>query len=58
MISTIQAGTRANANSYSLLETEKVNGLKRYAYLKEGFTLLPRAISLEDIDALLPWASV
>ncbi len=50
-----QAGACASANLYSLIETAKSNGLEPYAYLKQVFTLLPQAESLEDIDALLPW---
>ena len=50
-----QAGARASANLYSLIETAKANGLEPYAYLKKLFTLLPQAENLKDIDALLPW---
>jgi transposase len=50
-----QAGARASANLYSLIETAKANGLEPYAYLKKLFTLLPQAECLKDIDALLPW---
>lgn len=49
-----QAGAYASANLYSLIETAKANELEPYAYLKQVFTLLPQAKSLEDIDALLP----
>ncbi|SIS93864.1 IS66 family transposase [Neptunomonas antarctica] len=58
LFSTSQAGARASANVYSLIETAKVNGLEPYAYLKKIFTLLPQAQALEDIDALLPWVDV
>lgn len=56
LFSASQAGAHASANLYSLIETAKVNNLEPYAYLKKIFTLLPQAQSLDDIDALLPWA--
>lgn len=49
------AGARASANLYSLVETAKANGLEPWAYLKRVFGDLPRAQSLEQIEALLPW---
>ncbi len=50
-----QAGARASANLYSLIETAKANDLEPYAYLKKVYAQLPQVASLEDIDALLPW---
>ena len=50
-----QAGARASANLYSLIETAKANELNEYDYLKWVFTKLPAAKSLDDIEALLPW---
>jgi len=50
-----QAGAKASANLYGLIETAKANGLEPYAYLKQVYTLLPQAQSLLDIEALLPW---
>ena len=55
LFSSSQAGTHASANLYSLIDTAKANELEPYAYLKQLFTMLPQAKSLEDIDALLPW---
>jgi transposase len=55
LFSSSQAGALASANLYSLIETAKVNELDPYAYLKQLFTMLPQAKSLEDIDELLPW---
>lgn len=55
LFSSSQAGARASANLYSLIETAKANNLEPYAYLKQIYTLLPQAETLEDIDALLPW---
>jgi len=40
-------------NGYSLIEI--ANDLEPYAYLKQAFTGLPNAQSVEDIDRLLPW---
>jgi transposase len=48
-------GAIASARLYSLVETAKANGLEPYAYLRQVFTLLPQANTLEDIEALLPW---
>ena len=50
-----QAGARASANLYSLIETAKANGLNEYDYLKWVFAKLPAAKSIDDIEALLPW---
>ena len=47
-------GAKASANLYSLIETAKANGLEPYWYLRHVFTELPKATSLEDIEALLP----
>jgi len=49
------AGARASANLYSLISTAKANGLEPYAYLRHVFTELPKAESLEHIEALLPY---
>jgi transposase len=48
-------GVGASANLYSLIETAKANGLEPYAYLREVFTRLPAAGTVEDIEALLPF---
>jgi len=50
-----QAGAYASANLYSLIETAKANKLEPYAYLKQVFTRLPQADSIDDVDNLLPW---
>jgi hypothetical protein len=49
------AGAKASANLYSLIETAKANGLEPYGYLRRLFQELPKAESLETIEALLPW---
>ena len=47
-------GVKASANLYSLIETSKANGLEPYAYLRHVFTELPKAETVEAIEALLP----
>ena len=47
-------GVKASANLYSLIETAKANGLEPYAYLRHVFTELPKADTVEAIEALLP----
>jgi transposase len=47
------AGVSASANLYSLVETTKANGLEPYAYLRHLFAELPRAGTVEAIEALL-----
>ena len=49
------AGANASANLYSLVRTAKANGLEPYAYLRHVFTELPNAMSLEHVEALLPY---
>lgn len=48
-------GAKASANLYSLVETAKANDLEPSAYLKNIFTLLPQAKTVDDVEALLPW---
>ena len=55
LFSQSQKGAESSANLYSLIETAKLNGLEPYAYLKQVFTKLPNAETLEDVDTLLPW---
>jgi len=47
-------GVTASANLYSLIETAKANGLEPYAYLRYLFTELPKAQTVDAIEALLP----
>jgi transposase len=48
-------GAEASANLYGLIETVKANGLEPYHYLRHVFKELPKAESLEQIEALLPF---
>jgi len=43
----------ASANLYSLIETDKANGLEPHAYLKVLFAKLPQAETVEEIESLL-----
>jgi transposase len=54
LFSTTVKGMKASANLYSLIETAKANGLEPYAYLRYLFTELPKAETVEAIEALLP----
>ena len=47
-------GVQASANLYSLIETAKASGLQPYAYLRHVFAELPKADTVDDIEALLP----
>ena len=47
-------GAAASARLYSLVETAKANDLEPWAYLERVFEQIPRAETLEDLDALLP----
>jgi transposase len=48
-------GAKASANIYSLIETAKANQQEPSQYLRHIFTELPKAITDEEIEALLPW---
>ena len=54
LFSTSVKGVKASANLYSLVECAKINGLEPYAYLRHVFTELPKAGTVEAIEALLP----
>ena len=55
MFSDTPAGAHASARLYSLVETAKAAGLEPYAYLRHIFERLPQAVTLADVEALLPW---
>lgn len=48
-------GATSSANIYSLIETAKANNLEPYTYLRRVFADLPKAMSVDQIEALLPW---
>jgi transposase len=49
------AGANASANLYSLLQTCLANGIDGYRYLNALLVELPKARTVEDFEALLPW---
>lgn len=55
LFSDTQAGARASANLYSLVETAKANGLNPQRYLERVFADLPNVKTVADYEALLPW---
>jgi len=55
MFAKSQAGARASANLYSLVETTKANGLNPYEYLKYIFARLPNCGEEKEVVNLLPW---
>ncbi len=55
LFSTSTEGAKASANLYSIIETVKANNQNPYTYLKQVFTDLPNAETVDQIEALLPW---
>jgi transposase len=49
------AGAHASANLYSLLQTCVANEIDGYRYLTALLVALPKAKTVEDFEALLPW---
>ncbi len=47
-------GATASANLYSLFETAKANGVEPYDYLRYLFSELPKANTVDQLEALLP----
>ena len=47
-------GANASAILYSLIESAKANEIDPYRYLRHLFTALPRATTVEQIEALMP----
>jgi transposase len=50
-----QAGVKASANLYSLIETAKANNVNPHHYLKHVFSRLPNMTTKDDINELMPW---
>lgn len=55
LFSNTPAGAHASALIYSLVETAKANGREPYTWLRTVLRELPRASTVEDDEALLPW---
>ena len=51
-----ESQVKASANLYSLIESAKASGLEPYQYLRQVFTALPQAETVEDVENLLPWS--
>jgi len=49
------AGANESYNLYSLLETCKVNGVDAHKHLRALVVALPRARTVDEYEALLPW---
>jgi hypothetical protein len=50
-------GAKASAALYSIVSTARANGLEPYAYLRRLFADLPKAKTVEDFEALLPFST-
>jgi transposase len=50
-------GAKASAVLYSIVSTARANGLEPYAYLRHVFTELPKAKTVEQFEALLPFSA-
>jgi transposase len=50
-------GAKASAALYSIVSTARANGLEPYAYLRRLFADLPKANTVEDFEALLPFST-
>lgn len=55
LFSTTQAGAKASALVYSLIETAKANGVEPYAWLAHVMRTIPTAHTVDDYEALMPW---
>ncbi len=55
MFAKSQAGAKASANLYSVVETAKANGINPYEYLRVVFERLPNMTTKDNLDDLLPW---
>ena len=55
LFSATPAGANASAILYSLIETAKANGHEPYAWLQYVLRRIPKAQTLADYEALLPW---
>jgi hypothetical protein len=50
LFSDTEAGARASANLYSLIQTAKANGVEPHAYLTHLYTQLPSATRLKHFE--------
>ena len=50
-----KVGAQASANLFSLVMTARANGVEPFEYFSTLFERLPRATTVEAVEALLPW---
>jgi transposase len=50
-------GAKASAALYSIVSTARANSLEPYAYLRRLFAELPKAKTVDDLEALLPFST-
>lgn len=55
LFSDTMAGAHASAVLYSLVETAKANGHEPYTWLRHVLRDLPKANTVDEVDALMPW---
>jgi transposase len=55
LFSDSMAGAHASAVLYSLIETAKANGHEPYTWLRHVLRDLPKASTVDEVDALMPW---
>lgn len=55
LFSDTPAGAEASARLYGLIETAKANGHEPHAWLRHVLAELPKAKTVEEVEALLPW---
>lgn len=55
LFSDTMAGAHASAVLYSLVETAKANGHEPYTWLRHVLRELPKASTVDEVDALMPW---
>jgi len=56
MFADTESGAIASGRVFSVIETARANGHNPQQYLSVLLAELPNMESLEDVDALLPWA--
>jgi transposase len=55
LFSDTTAGAHASAVIYSLVQTAKANGHEPYTWLRHVLKELPKANTVDEVDALMPW---
>ena len=55
LFSDTTAGAHSSAVIYSMVQTAKANGHEPYAWLRHVLRELPKASTVDQFDALMPW---